>query len=679
MRTANWGFYCFVSASSREKRLEIFEKLKNLLDDTDYFVEEEKYSYGESKIFFNDQRSIEKALDDSSFSRKYSMERISINFIETIEKSTKFDFTLNEHRDFKHWFARVIISLNKEKTHDKQNADTTIRVPAIESGVVGRSIPREFIPNTMKGLESGVRISELTGGPAVGFDVTLTDGAFHDQSSDGEAFEEAGRKALQLAMSQAGRLVLEPELQVQVWATDYYAGEVVQFFEKRGRELQSKKTVENGILYKGKCPASSVSSIEKELNQCTGATATFELKHYGYRSLTESDWMRLYSEKNVDDRSYIEVKSNNEINIILGREKNHKFFRKDHKSNPLLVMCFSIVHMVYCEIIPSFIRPRFRINSKKIEERLDSHNEWLATDGESGRRLILYSVNLRGHEFFGRQLDKSILRDCDLRGSRFAGVRAKPAENGIEASEKSSVATLKYADFSYSKVERAVFAVPREFEHAGRASANLTGAQFVGCSGVFGADGAYFGNALNFDPTEPPIVQRWLPGTSIGDFPSWNVVGAFQNLRLLAVSNTLAIILVFYAAISSILNDQLASMQKALVESGYNDSVAKVINSIPPLPAPEHFGYLLVVVVALTVTNILYNYLCPQSIGSQLVVSSYSDAGSSVFQSLSARYSGFIGRWFCFISLGACCLYIAFYLFQRVIEAIEVYLPSLIN
>lgn len=333
-----------------------------------------------------------------------------------------------------------------------------------------------------------------------------------------------------------------------------------------------------------------------------------------------------------------------------------------------------ILHSIYCELVPSIFRYRRKIDSSLLILLLEKHQEWINSNKTSGKQLKIYSRNLKGFDFSKYKLNNAILRDCDLRTACFCSYKKEKTDEE-SSTENTYYSDLTQADLSYSKLELAVFATPEFLKQRSRERCIVTNTRFVGCTGLFGAEGAYLGYSLQFDPTKPPIFQRWLPGSTLGDFPSWNVLAIFQHLRLLALSNSLAIFLVLYASVCQWYNAQLERLQAKVAEIPVLDETSKFISQLYPLPIPEHFGRLLLVICILVLANILYSYSSPESTGSRLVIESYSANNESIFRSLSARYSRLVLRWICFSFITYCCIYLINYFTERVISAFEVYMP----
>ncbi len=85
-------------------------------------------------------------------------------------------------------------------------------VDAIKGGV----IPKEYIGPVEKGMREALDRGVLAGYPLVDVKVTLIDGSYHEVDSSEVAFKIAGSMAIQEAAKQAGLVLLEPIMKVEV-------------------------------------------------------------------------------------------------------------------------------------------------------------------------------------------------------------------------------------------------------------------------------------------------------------------------------------------------------------------------------------------------------------------------------------------------------------------------------
>ena len=102
--------------------------------------------------------------------------------------------------------------------------------------IFGGAIPRQFIPAVEKGIQEARQKGYLAGYPMVDFKVTLHDGQFHSVDSNEMSFKMAGRLAFRDAMERARPTLLEPVMNVEIYAPSDFAGDLMGDLNgRRGR------------------------------------------------------------------------------------------------------------------------------------------------------------------------------------------------------------------------------------------------------------------------------------------------------------------------------------------------------------------------------------------------------------------------------------------------------------
>lgn len=331
--------------------------------------------------------------------------------------------------------------------------------------------------------------------------------------------------------------------------------------------------------------------------------------------------------------------------------------------------------LLYCELVPSSLRPRL-FRPKKLEEAISLHKQWLETVGTEqaqGKRLVVRHGGLRHIDLRNADLSQAVLFDCDLRGAILA---PEAPMHG----EESAGARLTGADLRYSRFEGALLAPPNDPGGRVYSGVDVSNANFVGASGLFGSDAAFTGQGLVFDPGEPPIVQRWGHPSSMGDFPPWEAMKVLGTLPILSISNVFFTLILAYAALAKWYNQQIDSLREVANSGLADQNVALLAGIMKPAPAPAHLGNLLLVFVCLSIANILYRTLCPT------VVQEYSrysvfgrgyDHGQRLTY-LSATYSTPLVRILCFLLLTSSGGYLVLYLVRRIAEALEFFFPQMV-
>jgi len=114
----------------------------------------------------------------------------------------------------------------------------------IENKVVGGTIPREYIPACIKGIEEAVLNGVVGGYPVIDVHVDIIDGSYHDVDSNELAFKMAAIFSLKDALKKAKPILLEPIMKVENVTPDEFQGDIMGDLNRRRARI-------NGIETKG--------------------------------------------------------------------------------------------------------------------------------------------------------------------------------------------------------------------------------------------------------------------------------------------------------------------------------------------------------------------------------------------------------------------------------------------
>jgi elongation factor G len=151
-----------------------------------------------------------------------------------------------------------------------------------EEKIVGGNIPKEYIPAVQKGLvlikEGGV----LAGFPMTDFKATLLDGAYHDVDSSSLAFEIAAKAAFREAAVQAGPVLLEPMMRVEVVTPEDYTGDVIGDLNSRRGQISGMEPRGNAQVVSCLVPLSSMFGYVNTLRSMSQGRAQFTMQFESY-------------------------------------------------------------------------------------------------------------------------------------------------------------------------------------------------------------------------------------------------------------------------------------------------------------------------------------------------------------------------------------------------------------
>ncbi len=150
------------------------------------------------------------------------------------------------------------------------------------NGVVGGSIPREYIPAVEKGLEEAITTGILGGYPVVDVKATVYDGSYHDVDSSEMAFKIAASMAFKSGMAKATPVLLEPIMQVEVETPEEYMGDVMGAISSKRGKIQGMEVRSSNQVITAEVPLGEMFGYATELRSMTKGRASYsmEFKHY---------------------------------------------------------------------------------------------------------------------------------------------------------------------------------------------------------------------------------------------------------------------------------------------------------------------------------------------------------------------------------------------------------------
>ena len=171
-----------------------------------------------------------------------------------------------------------------------QFGDCKIRVEPLPRGsdfefvddIFGGSIPRQFIPAVEKGIQETRVRGFLAGFPMVDFRVTVFDGSYHDVDSNELSFKMAGRLAFKDAMTRAKPTILEPVMEVEVYAPSDFAGDLMGDLNGRRGRIGGMDTRGLTTIIKALVPMAEMLTYEQHLTSATGGRGSYHMEYSHY-------------------------------------------------------------------------------------------------------------------------------------------------------------------------------------------------------------------------------------------------------------------------------------------------------------------------------------------------------------------------------------------------------------
>jgi elongation factor G len=151
--------------------------------------------------------------------------------------------------------------------------------------IFGGSIPRNFVPAIEKGIQDTRLRGFLAGYPVVDFRVTVYDGSYHDVDSSEMAFRLAGRLAFRDAMTRARPTLLEPIMNVEIYAPSDFAGDLMGDLNSRRGRIAGMDTRGTATVIRATVPMAEMLTYEQTLTSTTGGRGSYHMEYSHYEEV----------------------------------------------------------------------------------------------------------------------------------------------------------------------------------------------------------------------------------------------------------------------------------------------------------------------------------------------------------------------------------------------------------
>ena len=151
-----------------------------------------------------------------------------------------------------------------------------------ENGIVGGSIPREYIPAVSAGIQEAMRNGVVAGYPVVDIKVKLIDGSYHDVDSDELSFKVAGSMAFKNGSKKAKPVLLEPIMSVEVVTPEDYLGDVMGDLNSRRGKIEGFTARKDAQVIKAFVPLSEMFGYATVLRSMTQGRAIYSMQFEHY-------------------------------------------------------------------------------------------------------------------------------------------------------------------------------------------------------------------------------------------------------------------------------------------------------------------------------------------------------------------------------------------------------------
>jgi elongation factor G len=150
------------------------------------------------------------------------------------------------------------------------------------NGIVGGSVPKEFIPAVDKGIREALEGGVIAGYPIVDVKVTLFDGSYHDVDSNEMAFKIAASMGFKEGFKKARPVLLEPIMKVEVVTPEDYFGDIVGDLNRRRGQILSMEESVMGKVVTAEVPLAEMFQYSTSMRSMSQGRANYTMEFGKY-------------------------------------------------------------------------------------------------------------------------------------------------------------------------------------------------------------------------------------------------------------------------------------------------------------------------------------------------------------------------------------------------------------
>ncbi len=153
------------------------------------------------------------------------------------------------------------------------------------NGIVGGSVPREYIPAVDKGVQEAVQTGVIAGYPIVDVKVTIFDGSYHDVDSNEMAFKIAGSIGFKEGFRKAKPVLLEPIMKVEVVVPEDYYGDIVGDLSRRRGQIVGTEDSPSGKVVTAEVPLAEMFQYSTSMRSMSQGRANYTMEFSKYQEV----------------------------------------------------------------------------------------------------------------------------------------------------------------------------------------------------------------------------------------------------------------------------------------------------------------------------------------------------------------------------------------------------------
>jgi elongation factor G len=157
----------------------------------------------------------------------------------------------------------------------------------IENKIVGGTIPKEYIPAVIDGIEEAVKGGVMAGYQVVDIKVQIIDGSFHEVDSNELAFKMAGIFALKDAAKKANPILLEPIMKVECSTPEEYQGDIMGDLSRRRGKIMGMESKGGAVVVNAEVPLAEMFGYATAIRSLSKGRAAYSMEPLAFEPVPQ--------------------------------------------------------------------------------------------------------------------------------------------------------------------------------------------------------------------------------------------------------------------------------------------------------------------------------------------------------------------------------------------------------
>src|SRR3954465_694098 len=158
----------------------------------------------------------------------------------------------------------------------------------INNKIVGGTIPKEYIPAVIDGVEEAIKGGVMAGYQVVDVKVNIIDGSFHEVDSSELAFKMAGIFAMKDAAKKANAILLEPIMKVEVTTPEEYQGDLIGDLTRRRGKILGIEPKDTTTTVNAEVPLAEMFGYATAIRSLSKGRAAYSMEPYKFEQVPAS-------------------------------------------------------------------------------------------------------------------------------------------------------------------------------------------------------------------------------------------------------------------------------------------------------------------------------------------------------------------------------------------------------